>query len=382
MDKFRARLSSHEPGKPIIPDSERFKTCVYFTNWAVYGKKHFPSDIPYEYYTHIFYAFLAIDTETGELKFTDEWCDLQLEQKSLVPGKEKIVGNLESLRQLKRISGRLKVVMSIGGWGTSHQFEAITSSDCKLQRFVDSVVAFVGKHGFDGVDIDWEYPKNPQESNAFARMIKGIRQALPLHYSLSIAAPAGKEHMQYIPFKDVDQYISFYNLMAYDFAGQGWSAKTGYHSNLFGNNGDNDLCAHDVVQTYLQKGISAKKLILGMPMYGRIFSGVDACGVGQSFQKSGSEDTVNYNKIEENMDCHFDSRKVAAFAYNAATKELTTFDNAQSAKIKGSYVRSNGLGGGMWWDSSGDKPITSEKGDSSSLVYNFVEQLGGTSALE
>ena len=57
----------------------------------------------------------------------------------------------------------------------------------------------------------------------------------------------------------MDKYLTFWNLMCYDFAGEGWSSKTAFHSNLFGNNGDNSLNASDVVQTYV-KGSSSNKI--------------------------------------------------------------------------------------------------------------------------
>ena len=58
-----------------------------------------------------------------------------------------------------------------------------------------------------------------------------------------------------------------------------------------------------------------------------------------------------------------------------------TYDNDQSAKIKGNFVKSKGLGGGMWWDSSGDK-LASPAPATESLVVNFVDQLGGVRQLD
>ncbi|KAG5417132.1 CHT4 [Candida metapsilosis] len=383
VEKFQDRLHHSGAQQTVLSGDHKFKTCVYFTNWAVYDKKHFPFHLPSQYYTHIFYAFITIDSESGKIKFSDKWCDLEMPEESLIPG-ESVHGNLQQLYQMKKLNRSLKVMMSIGGWGTDHLFEAIISSEEKLQNFVGSCVDYVEEFGFDGVDIDWEYPKNSKQGSRFVDLLRLLRERLPPRYSLTVAAPAGIDNIKHLNISEMDQYLSFWNLMCYDFAGQGWSQKTAFHSNLFGNNGDNDMNVSDVVQTYLSKGVIPSKLVVGCPMYGRVFSGVNRCKIGDGFSKNqatNSNDVVNYNEISCFPEQHFDARKVGAYAYDPESKRLVTFDNDQSAKIKGNFVKSKALGGGMWWDSSGDK-VASSRPLPDSLVTNFVDQLGGISQLE
>ncbi|KAI5957618.1 CHT4 [Candida theae] len=285
---------------------------------------------------------------------------------------------------MKKLNRTLKVMMSIGGWGTAHLFEAVVADDKKLESFVASSVEFVEEYGFDGVDIDWEYPNNSKHGQRFVDLLRLMRERLPPRYSLTVAAPAGIDNIQYLNVQEMDQYLGFWNLMCYDFAGQGWSQKTGFHSNLFGSNGDNNLNTADVVQAYLSKGVIPSKLVLGCPMYGRVFTGVSCCNVGDSFQKhesADSNDVMNYNEISCFPEQRFDARKVGAYAYDPESKRLVTYDNAESAKIKGSFVKSRALGGGMWWDSSGDR-VTSSEPLPDSLVTNFVDQLGGITQLD
>lgn len=383
VEKFQERLHHPSTQQTLFSADRKFKTCVYFTNWAVYDKKHFPSHLPLRYYTHIFYAFITIDPESGNVKFTDKWCDLELPEVSLIPD-ETVHGSLQQLYQMKKLNRTLKVIMSVGGWGTSHLFEAIVADEQKLQNFVESSVGFIEEYGFDGVDIDWEYPKNSREGQRFVDLLRSMRKRLPPRYSLTVAAPAGIDNIKHLDIPEMDQYLSFWNLMCYDFAGQGWSQNTAFHSNLFGNNGDNDMNVADVVQTYLLKGVVSSKLILGCPMYGRIFYGVNSCKIGDLFQKqqsSDSSDIINYNEIGCFPEQHFDPRKVGAYAYDTKSKRLVTYDNEQSAKIKGNFVKSKALGGGMWWDSSGDR-VTSLDPSPDSLVTNFVDQLGGVTQLD
>lgn len=372
MDRFQHRLHLNR-------DKPFFKTCVYFSNWSVYQKKHFPQDIPIEYYTHIFYAFILIDEQTGKVRFSDEWCDLQMPQPK---PNESNLGNIKQFYEMKKANRNLKLVMSIGGWGTCHLFESIVKDDKKLNNFVNSAIEFVEIYGFDGIDIDWEYPKNSYDASKFVELLATLRKFLNPKYLLTIAAPGGKDNIDILHIEGMDKYISFWNLMCYDFAGEGWSSKTGFHSNLFGNNGDNCLNASDVVQSYILRGVNPSKLVLGMPLYGRVFHGVAKPEIGISFTKERApgcveNDIIDYKNIEDNFDVAlFDSRKVAAIKFDSKRKQLVTYDNPQSAAIKGSYVRLNKLGGGMWWDSAGDMD------NDGSLVKHFVEQLGGVDVLD
>lgn len=374
MNKFQQRLH-HAPSTPL------FKTCVYFSNWSVYQKKHFPQDIPIEYYTHVFYAFILIDEQTGKLKFSDEWCDLQMPQP---PPNQSITGNLQQFYEMKKANRHLKLIMSIGGWGTCHLFESVVCSNTKFDNFVNSTIEFVDKYGFDGVDIDWEYPKDSTQAAKLVELLARLRNKLNPKYILTVAAPGGTDNIDVLKIPEMDKYLTFWNLMCYDFAGEGWSSKTAFHSNLFGNNGDNSLNASDIVQTYIKRGVHPSKLILGMPMYGRVFHGVDRPEIGVSFtkeRKSGciEGDVVDYNKFGETFDYEdFDPRKVGALKYDSRNKQLITFDNPQSARIKASFVRLKQLGGGMWWDSAGDATVSNDR----CLVKNFVDQLGGVELLE
>lgn len=358
---------------------EGFKTVVYYSNWSVYARKHFAIDMPTDVITHIFYAFIHIDTTTGKLKFTDEWCDLQLPMVSPKDPTKQVTGSLQQIYQMKQLNRNLKVVMSIGGWGTDHMFTAVTEDKQKMVNFVNSCGDFISEYGFDGVDIDWEYPKNAHENELLIKLLRDLRaklNSIDSTLSLSIAAPAGCQNIQILNLPEIDKYLSFWNLMLYDFAGNGWSSKTGFHSNLFGNNGDNQLNVDDTVKVYLNSGINPKKLVIGMPLYGRAFFGSPSNGIGQSFTKERAPnlpvetETVDYHMLPIGQP-EFDHRKVGASCYDANSKLFISYDSVDSMRIKATYLALKNLGGGMWWDSAGDC-----KDPSKSLIRNFVNQLG------
>ncbi|CAI5756836.1 unnamed protein product [Candida verbasci] len=376
IENYQQRLKNNNDNNNNNDDDDddgiKFKSCVYYSNWSVYQRKHFPCNINLNYYTHIFYAFILIDENTGKLKFSDEWCDLNMPMEGLS-------GNIQLFNRLKE-SNRFKLIMSIGGWGTNHLFESIIQDGSKLDNFVDSCCYFIKKYGFDGVDIDWEYPKNNHQGMKFVQLLQKLRLKLGNNCILTIAAPASDENIQNLPLRELDQYLTFWNIMCYDFTGEGWSKNTGHQSNLFGNNGDNSLNSSDVISKYKQGGVDSEKLILGMPLYGRIFHGVNSNKIGQPFSKerligSIEAETIEYKNIPTYFETNFDAKKVGAIAYESQTKQFISFDNPQSVKIKAQFIKSNKLGGGMFWDSAGDKD------GNDSLAYNFVNQLGGIEQL-
>lgn len=323
------------------------KVGVYFSNWLVYARKHFPKDLPVNHLTHVYYAFVTIDQETGRVKFTDEWADVQMPL-DLLTGKPAL-GAIGQLRQLRQLHPHLRLIFSIGGWGTAHLFRAIAQDQAKLAAFVTSAAALVHTHQFDGLDIDWEYPETAAEGAAYVSLLAQLRQALP-SLELSVAAPGGDQR-NLLDIQAMDRYLTQWNLMCYDFTGS-WLSLTGHHANLFGHNGDNELNAVDVVKHYT-KYVAASKLLLGMPLYGRSFK-TSTPEVGEWFVKPPVE-TVDYKNITGPQ--VFDPKLVAAFTYTNSI--WTTFDNQSLVEIKARYVQINDLAGGFFWDSAGDDPAAS-----------------------
>ncbi|MFZ1931715.1 MAG: glycoside hydrolase family 18 protein, partial [Candidatus Sulfotelmatobacter sp.] len=103
----------------------------------------------------------------------------------------------------------VKVLLLIGG-----DFTGVESSGTLL-TLVDSLADFAAKHGYDGFDVDWEYPATTQDRDFFVELMAALRETNP-DYVLSIdAAPWGGYGYDLL---QLQQSINYFNIMMYDCA--------------------------------------------------------------------------------------------------------------------------------------------------------------------
>jgi chitinase len=290
---------------------------------------------------------------------------------------------MKQLNLLKQQNRSLKVLLSIGGWTYSSNFAAPASTPAGREKFASSAVELIKDFGFDGIDIDWEYPKSSTEAQHFVLLLKACREAMDHyvstlphrhHFELTVACPAGPQNYQNMDIRGMDQYLDFWNLMAYDYAGS-WDAHAGHQASLCasGDSKKTPFNTEQAVGYYRSQGVRSDRIVLGMPLYGRAFENTDGIGkpysgVGQGSWENGVFDykVLPLPGAEEK----YDSEAKASYSYDPAKRHLVTYDTLQMAREKAEWIKRNRLGGGMWWESSADKP------GSESLIGNVVSVLG------
>lgn len=137
----------------------------YYTNWSQYRTKigkFVPEDIPADLCTHIIFAFGWLKKgRMSSFESNDET-------------KDGVLGYYAKVVGLKKTNPKLKVLLAIGGWSFGTQkFKDLAASRYARQTFIYSAINFLRKRGFDGLDMDWEYPKGSDDKKNFVLLLKG-----------------------------------------------------------------------------------------------------------------------------------------------------------------------------------------------------------------
>lgn len=175
------------------------------------------------------------------------------------------------------------------------------------------------------------------------QLLAAVRTHLPEdRWFVTAALPATKAVLQCIDFSIAASYLDFVNLMAYDFFGSDWSTRSGHHAQLYAMSKD-ETSASSGVSYLVSHGLPAKKILLGIPTYGRSFLG--ATGPGQKFKGGGGDEgTFDYDKLpRKHCKEMIDKRHMAAQCVGG-DGGFVTYDNPETVKAKASYCKQKGLG--------------------------------------
>ncbi|GAB1523456.1 Chitinase 4 [Rhizoctonia solani] len=355
---------------------------AYFTNWGIYGRKFTPLDINIDSLTHIYYAFADTDPETGRASLTDLWADQQITypgDDNTAPGNN-LYGNLKQLYLLKQKKRSLKTILSFGGWTYSQagHFNFATNATSRA-TFVKTAIQLLEDNGFDGLDIDWEYPAAGEQAEAFVALLKETRAGLDAHakskgdtvpYQLNAAVPAGAQNYQNLKVKDMDKYLNYWTLMGYDYSGS-WSSVSDYQANVYGG-AISGVSTSASTEWYLKNGASRNKFAIGMPIYGRGFENTD--GIFKPFNGTGpgtwEAGVYDYKALPfPNATVYNDMKNISSYSYDPIKKELISYDTPVVAAAKAKWVSKQGLAGAMFWELSADKNGTD------SLVWTVAKTM-------
>ena len=313
------------------------KIVGYFPDWGIYDahRNYEVSQIPWDKLTHVNLAFVDIMPVTFKLKPADAGADL--ERSFGEAWKSKFKGNYGQLRKYKAKYPHVSVMMSIGGWTLSGQFGTLANDTRNVELFAKNSVAYMVEHGFDGIDIDWEFPtivrtpdkidnKNdqgtPYETAAskelFTKCLKALREELTKqgktdgkYYQLTAAIGSSTRLIHSTEPDKYAQYLDFINIMSYDMHGA-WEKITNHQSPLYKNPAlptdlfemafslktpdgrttlEDNLTVDSAIKLLTEEyKIPKKKLVIGTPFYTRGWKGVDCSNLKEPIKnKNGSD---------------------------------------------------------------------------------------------
>ncbi len=373
-----------------------YKVVAYYIEWGIYGRNFQVSHIDAAKVTHINYAFANI--KDGVIALGDPWADTDRPSPGDCEDDSCKKGNFNQLNILKSLYPHLQTLISVGGWSWSGEFSNVALTDESRTKFADSVVQFLRDYGFDGVDLDWEYPvaggmeenaRRPEDKQNFTLLLQTIRQKLDeagktdggKHYLLTIAAGSAPSYIENTEIEEVAEAVDWINVMGYDFHVAGESV-SGHNAPLYFDPDDpsdhaNRFYAAAAVNGFLSAGVPSEKIVLGMPFYGHGFTGCSVDENGQYQTCAGpskgtwEDGSLDYRDLEQNyvnqngfVRYWNDSAKVP-WLFNAEDGTFISYDDVESYGYKIDFIKSHKLGGAMFWEitADGDKTLLNKLSD-------------------
>lgn len=314
------------------PGTERPNKAVigYYASWK---KAEFPHTlIAYKYLTHIAHAFAWPDPQ-GNLVIPQGYSYPELLQTAHANG--------------------VKVLLSLGGWGNCAGFPGAVSTAENRARFVGQLVDYCRAHGYDGVDLDWEFVSNDTEKFNFSLFVEALAAAFRSgspRLSLTMAAPSGDYWGRWIDYERVSASFDYISFMTYDFHGA-WSDHSGHNSPLYGC-GDPCGSFDDTFQCARGRGVPLDKLVLGLAFFGRSF---DCGGFGRPFTTSEYYAYVDAMALPDtDWDLLWDGCAQVPYKLRKDGGKILSFDDARSVSLKCQYVKDVGAAGLIIWELSHD----------------------------
>lgn len=276
------------------------------------------------------------------------------------------LGNFKELRALRNSNPNLKISLAIGGFNEgSKKYSDLVSDKKRRTVFIESVIEFLNKHGFDGFDLDWEFPTErdglPQDKENFAELVKELHEKLAPNFILTAAISADKKIIdKAYEIPTISKYLDYIHLMAYDYHGS-WDHKVLPNAPLYSDDGANINAS---VSHLLSLGVPPNKLVLGLPIYGRTHILVQNLVEGQSVIGMPTKDeafsgpytqekgVMGYNEIcltlgSKKWTCGWDNVSNTPYAVNE--KKVIVYDDHKSLQKKVMLANEYNLGGVMMW---------------------------------
>lgn len=338
----------------------------YYEGWSSRRPCHkfWPDQIPPGVYSHINFAFATIDPETYEV----------------------LPANNKDKELYKRLTGRktydpnVRALIALGGWTfndpgpTASVFSDLAASETKQKTFFKSLTSFISTYDFDGVDLDWEYPKvddrsgKPEDYENFPNFMRNLKKALDGtggRNTLSITLPASYWYLQHFNLKELAKHVSFFNIKSYNMHGT-WNKGNKWNGSFL-NAHTNLTEIKESMDLLWRNDVKPDQVVMGLAFYGRTYTTLGNCVEPGCVYASGGLpgkcskatgillnneilDIINERKLESKL------YKEAAVKVVTWDDQWVSMDDKETLQLKTEFAREQCLGGVMVWAISHDTP--------------------------
>lgn len=348
----------------------------YWPSWSVDYLP--PSAIETSYFTHIYYAFLTPNNVTFKFDIDNSTALLLVNFTSTIRAKNPTV----------------KTLFSVGGANDGPAYFSRMASTCSSRKnFIDSSIEVARKFGFDGIDLDWEFPQTPDDMVNFGILIHEWRAEVKKEAKVTckpqllLAAAtyySANGNFTGIPVKYpgalISKNLDWINAMNYDYYGKWTPNATGSHAQLHDLQGN--LSTSYGLKSWIKAGVPRRKVIMGLPLYGKTWNltdpevnglGAPAMGIGP-----GVEGILTYSELENynvanNATVMYDAASVSTYSFAGST--WIGYDDIVSTTVKIGYAQSLRIGGYFFWAMNGDHNWSISRTGTSIMFYFSVIHL-------